>query len=150
MIGAEGAEVKIAEASWLPWAALLSQPFLLAAGIISMRKMRRLPETVCTSYSNITLSLISAAAMIIHKESFSFMFEFTLETWILIVVSSILTVLSSTTKFTALKYQKASDLQVLAFVPNLWQFLIDFIIINLSFSKMQLVGFGLLFLFYGS
>ena len=150
MIGAEEGEVKTVETSWLPLAALLSQPFLLAAGIVSMRKMRRLPEIVCTSYSNVTLALISGAAMILHRESFSFMFEFTLQTWILIVVSSILTVLSSTTKFTALKYQKASDLQVLAFVPNLWQFLIDLIIINLSFSKMQMVGFALLFLFYGA
>jgi hypothetical protein len=66
MIGADGGEVKISEVSWLPWAALLSQPFLLAAGIVSMRQMRRLPETVCTTYSSITLSLISAAAMILH------------------------------------------------------------------------------------
>ncbi len=115
-----------------------------------MRKMRRLPEIVCATYSNITLSVLSAVVMLIHKESFSIFFDFSFETWVLIVVSSALTVLSSTTKFTALKFQKASDLQVLAFVPNLWQFLIDLIIINLSFSNMQLVGFALLFLFYGA
>lgn len=69
-----------------------------------MRKMRRLPEAVCVSYSNITLALISGAAMTMHRESFDIIFEFTIETWILVVLSSILTVLSSTTKFTALKY----------------------------------------------
>ena len=68
----------------------------------------------------------------------------------LVVISSVLTVLSGTTKFTALRYQKASDLQALAFVPNLWQFLIDLLIINLSFSNMQMTGFVLLFLFYGA
>jgi hypothetical protein len=77
MIGAEQGEVKTVEMSWLPMAALLSQPFLLAAGIVSMRKMRRLPEIVCTSYSNVTLALISGAAMVIHRENFTFIFEFT-------------------------------------------------------------------------
>jgi hypothetical protein len=136
MIGEEEDQSKTTESSWLPMTALICQPFLLAAGVVSMRKMRRLPETVCTTYSNVSLSLISGIAIVLHGEGFTKIFEFTLETWVIVLISSVLTVLSSTSKFTALKYQKASDLQVFAFVPNLWQFLIDLLIINLSFSKM--------------
>lgn len=49
----------------LPMIALLSQPFLLAAGMIAMRQMRKLPETCCSTYCNLTIFLVSAVAMLI-------------------------------------------------------------------------------------
>jgi len=82
----------------------------LAAGIVSMRRMRKLPETVCSTYSSLSLSLISGIAILLTGENLKVIFEFTYETWSLIVISSVLTVLASTTKFTALRYSKASDL----------------------------------------
>ena len=134
----------------MPMTALLSQPLLLAAGIISMRKMRKLPEIVCSTYSSLSLALISGLAILLTGEDLKIIFAFTYETWVLIVISSVLTVLSSTTKFAALRYSKASDVQVFAFLPNIWQFLVDFLIFNLSFTNMQMTGFALLFLFYGA
>ena len=53
------------------------------------------------------------------------------------------------TKFLACRYHKASDLQKLAFLPNVWQFLIDIFIMKATFSGLELSGFVLLFVFYG-
>jgi hypothetical protein len=48
----------------------------------------------------------------------------------------------------ALKYQEASKLQKLAFLPNIWQFTIDLSFMQKEYGLLQLLGFGLLFGFY--
>jgi drug/metabolite transporter (DMT)-like permease len=52
------------EVGMLPLIALLSQPVLLASGIITMRKMRRLPETCASTYCNLSLFLLSFGVMV--------------------------------------------------------------------------------------
>ena len=39
-------------------------------------------------------------------------------------------------------------MQKLAFVPNVWQFGVDLLILGLAFSGMQYLGFAILFSFY--
>ena len=41
-----------------------------------------------------------------------------------------------------------SGLQPLSFLPNVWQFGIDLLILSVAFTSMQITGFSLLVLFY--
>lgn len=87
--------------------------------------------------------------MLAYGLDFNFMFEFGLEAWGLAIASALLTIFTQTAKFTAFKYQQASQLQKLAFVPNVWQFGVDLLILGLAFSAMQYLGFAILFGYYG-
>ena len=86
--------------------------------------------------------------MVFQGASFEFLGTFGLYPWFLLVASSIVNILSSTTKFLACKYHTASDLQKLAFLPNVWQFCIDLVFLKATFSGMELAGFISLFVFY--
>jgi hypothetical protein len=68
----------------------------------------------------------------------------------MVVLSCAFTIMAQITKAVAFKYQPASKLQNLAFVPNLWQFGIDVVLVGVSYASLQLMGFALLFAFYGS
>lgn len=47
----------------------------------------------------------------------------------------------------AFRYEEAAKLQKLAFLPNVWNFIID-LIKHTTFGALQLSGFILLFVFY--
>jgi len=51
--------------------------------------------------------------------------------------------------FLAFRCSEVSRLQNLAFLPNVWQFSIDVIVLQMAITATQMVGFVLLFLFYG-
>lgn len=108
IMGAEGEQRETMGANFWATAALISQPILLAAGAISMRQMRKLPETVCSSYQNITLSVLAATIMIAQGVSFNFVYEFSYTTWALLATSSMLTVFTQMAKFKAFRYHEAS------------------------------------------
>ena len=50
--------------------ALLAQPFLLAGGDIAMRKMRKMPEQLCSAYQNLSLTLLASMYMLATGLSF--------------------------------------------------------------------------------
>jgi hypothetical protein len=80
--------------------ALLSQPLLLAAGIVAMRQMRRLPETCCSTYQNLVLFVLSGLIMAWQEpQSFGFVLELTWTSWALVIVSSALTLSTQIYKF---------------------------------------------------
>ena len=108
---------------------LICQPVLLASGAICMRMMRKMPETTASFYQNIALFVIAGVFMLFEGTSFLFMWHFSLVSWLTITLSALFTILTYTTKATALKYHKASSLQKLAFVPNVFQFIIDLLIL---------------------
>jgi len=120
ILGAEGHESNTMSANPLALFALICQPILLAAGAVAMRQMRRMPETTCSTYQNASLAVLSSVFMLAYGMDFGFMFEFSLNAWLLCWVSSLLTILTQTCKFSAFKYHQASALQKLAFVPNVW------------------------------
>jgi len=134
-----------------PWAliALISQPVLLAGGSIAMRKMRKMPEQVCSAYQNITLAAMASLAMIASGTSLSFLMEMSALSYGLLFLSCSLTIATQMAKFSAFKYSEASALQKYAFLPNGWQFFIDLLILQTAFTGMQYIGFGLLFAVYG-
>lgn len=114
-----------------------------------MRQMRKLPETCASNYCNMSLTVLSLSVMVSQRADFSFLLNFSIQTWIVIVLSCVFTIMAQITKAIAYKYQPVSKLQNLAFVPNLWQFMIDLSVMGVTYGLWQLVGFGLLFAFYG-
>lgn len=134
-----------------PWAliALISQPFLLAGGSIAMRKMRKMPEQLCSAYQNLTLFIMASVAMVVSGTSMSFVKEMSATTYGLLLLSCSLTIATQMAKFSAFKYSEAQPLQKFAFLPNCWQFFIDLLILQSAFTGMQYIGFFILFAIYG-
>lgn len=52
--------------------------------------------------------------------NFQFLFDFDMMSYVILVASAGVTIISSVTKFMAYKYHEASDLQKLAFLPTVW------------------------------
>lgn len=80
--------------------------------------------------------------------SFDFVWTLSLEAWVFLCASCFLTLLTQMAKATAFKNSESARLQKLSFLPNVWQFSIDLVILGVVFSTMQLTGFGLLVAFY--
>ena len=128
--------------------ALIAQPFLLAGGDIAMRKMRKMPEQLCSTYQNLSLTLLAGVYMLIAGLSFDFVWTLSGQAWLYLSLSCSLTILTQLAKATAFKYSESSRLQPLSFLPNVWQFGIDLLILSVAFTSMQITGFSLLVLFY--
>ena len=148
IFGSEGSQGESMQTN--PWAmvALIAQPFLLAGGDIAMRKMRKMPESLCSAYQNVSLTLLASIYMLCTGISFDFIWTLSQSAWFYIILSCALTIISQIVKAHAFKYSESSRLQKLSFLPNVWQFSIDLFILSVAFSTMQLTGFGLLVSFY--
>lgn len=105
-------------------------------------------ESVVSFYLQLSLTILIGTMMFLQNATFSFIYEFTAGAWIFLIGSAIINILGSMTKFIAIKYHKTSDLQKLAFLPNVWQFIIDIVIMHAVFSGLELTGFICLFVFY--
>jgi len=90
--------------------ALISQPFLLAGGDIAMRKMRKMPESLCSAYQNISLTLLASVYMVGTGLDFKFIMELSNSAWIYIILSCALTIISQMVKASAFKYSESSRL----------------------------------------
>jgi hypothetical protein len=80
--------------------------------------------------------------------NFEFIMKFDIGSWLILCTGSLVTILASTTKFLAYKHHEASDLQKMAFLPNVWQFVLDIVFLNAIFNDIQITGFAMLFTFY--
>jgi len=128
--------------------ALIAQPVLLASGDTMLRKLRKMPEQLCSTYQNLMLTVLASIYMLSTGLSFDFVYTLSGQAWLFVVLSCSLTILGSVTKALAFKYCESAPLQKLSFLPNVWQFLIDLIVMSVAFSVMQLTGFSLLIAFY--
>jgi hypothetical protein len=99
--------------------------------------MRKLSEAVVSTYVQIVLTVTIGVLMYIQGANFNFLAEFSLVQWILLIAASIVQIFKSMTKFLACRYHTASDLQKLAFLPNVWTFLIDVLILKATFSGLE-------------
>lgn len=95
-----------------PWAmvALIAQPFLLAGGDIAMRKMRKMPEQLCSAYQNISLSLLASVYMLASGLSFDFVWTLSGKAWLYLCLSCALTILTQLAKANAFKYCESAPL----------------------------------------
>ena len=92
IFGAQAQSGSDTKPNFVAYIALMSQPILLAAGAVAMRQMRKLPEKTCSTYQNVSLTLISAIFMLCAGHSFDFMYSLTWEAWGLAIAGSALTV----------------------------------------------------------
>lgn len=92
-----------------PWAliALIAQPFLLAGGAIAMRKMRTMPEQLCSAYQNLTLLIMASFAMVVTGTSLAFFSDLSAASYGLLLLSCSLTIATQIAKFSAFKYSPA-------------------------------------------
>jgi len=119
--------------------------------MIAARLMKKNHFMVMTTYTGIVLFVSSTIFVTISSTmDFGFLTEFSWASWGLVLLAAILTILENVSKFLAFKYQEASKLQKLAFLPNVWAFTVDLLVIHSHFSTMQIWGFTILFIFYFS
>ena len=113
-----------------------------------MRQMRKMPEQLCSAYQNLTLSLLACVYMVASGMSFDFVWQLNSSAWMYLTISCALTILTQIAKASAFKYSESARLQKHSFLPNLWNFSIDLLILSVAFSTMQMTGFALLVAFY--
>ena len=132
------------------WAmiALGAQPILLAGGMIASRMMRRNHAFTLTCYTNVVLLFVSVIGIYLTQIDYSFIYGLELGSWLLITAAGVMTIGEHIGKFMAFRYYKAAPLQKLSFLPNVWNFLIDLIIVHVDFATLQIIGFAVLFGYY--
>lgn len=94
ILGAEGEQRETMSANFWVTLALMSQPLLLAGGAIATRSMRKMKETVVSTYQNISLMLLAAIVMYANGEEFSFLLGLSWVSWGLLIANGALTVLA--------------------------------------------------------
>ena len=77
---------------------LIAQPVLLAIGDTMLRKLRKMPEELCSSYQNMMLTCLGATFMWVDGLEFGFVYELSGSAWLYIVLSCLLTIMGSITK----------------------------------------------------
>lgn len=117
--------------------------------MIAARKMKKNHPLAVTCYTNVLLGVVSAIGIQVSKGyDYSFMSELSVWSWVLIGLAGLFTIFENTAKQLAFRYEEAAKLQKLAFLPNVWNFSADKLIIGNTFAPLQLVGFASLFAFY--
>ena len=105
--------------------------------MIAARKMKKNHPLAQTCYSNLILGVVSFVGV---KSSstmdYSFVPDLTALSWFLFFIGGLFTIFEHTSKFLAFRYQEAAKLQKLAFLPNVWNFVIDFCFVHTEFSAV--------------
>lgn len=118
--------------------------------MIANRKMKKNHPFTLPIYTALVLFFASLIGLNFEEGGFSlsFIVDLSWGTWGLFVLAGVFTIFENTTKFLAFRYHEAAPLQKLAFLPNVWSFMIDFIAFQKHYSIWQVIGFALLFSFY--
>jgi len=149
LIGAEGSDKKALQDDWVALTCLIVYPIASSLGVIAMRKMKEMHYMVVSTYKNIFMAFFSISMIVASPNlDFKFVQELTAKQWLLFVLLGLMMIGDLTLKFSALKFQQASKLQKLAFLPCVWQFLIDLLLVQQGFEALQIVGFCIIFAFY--
>ena len=93
--------------------ALFCSPILSSGGSIAMRKMKKFHEAVVSFYLNWSIGISSLVVVLALGADFSAIGAFDWVSWLLSFGTGFFAVTSQTSRFIALKYQKAAKLQKL-------------------------------------
>ena len=149
IFGVQGEEKENMQANTLAVIALCCMPFLLGGGQVAVRSMKKNHPLTITVFTNLVTFLVSVIAiMCFTNVDFKIFASLSLTSWGLILLAGVLQCVEHTTKFLAFRYQQASLLQKLSFLPTLWNLIIDSLVFHVDFSKIQSYGFAILFAFY--
>ena len=99
---------------WVYYMVLGFNPFLASGGTIAMRKMKKFHEAVVSWYLGWTLLLMSLAVVLIGRQGFEVFFNFSWQSWVVLLCMGLLDPVSKTSRFKALKLQKAGKLEILS------------------------------------
>lgn len=91
------------------------------------------PNTV-TAYQNITLLGFACFMLLVKNQNFDFMLSFDLQSWFLLLLVGVITILHQNVKLMAFRYADPSKLQTISFLPNIWMFLIDWLALDAAFT----------------
>ena len=121
---------------------------LLAGGMIAARKMKRNHAFTLTCYTNVVLLITSTIGIQATGLNYEFLSDLNAASYCLITLAGVMTIFEHIGKFMAFRYYEAAPLQKLSFLPTVWNFLIDILIMKVNFAQLQLIGFSVLFSYY--
>jgi len=110
--------------------------------------MKKFHEAVVSWYLNWLILLTSLIMMLAIGDSFTAIAKFDQLSWMLSIATGITAVTSQTSRFIALKLQKASSLEKLSPLGTLLQFSCDVFLFNLPYSLMQYICLSFMFAIY--
>ena len=122
---------------------LLLNPIAIAVGNIAMRKMRKMPELVVSSYINVTLGILSLCIVYISGDDLSPWKKFNWFDWLMTCGLSVFVLFSQTFRFKAYKEYETSKLQSLTFLIPLYQFVADITMFDATFNWIQILGLSI-------
>ena len=125
--GEEHAKSQSSMPIWVYYMVLSFNPFLASGGTIAMRKMKKFHEAVVSWYLGWTLLLMSLSVILIGQQGFEVFFNFSWKSWVVLLSMGLLDPVSKTTRFKALKLQKAGKLEILSPIQTMLQFGFDVI-----------------------
>ena len=98
IFGSEGSQQESMQNNAWAMVALIAQPFLLAGGDIAMRKMRKMPEQLCSAYQILSLTLLASVYMLASGLRFDFDWTISSSAWFYLCLSCALTILTQIAK----------------------------------------------------
>ena len=98
VFGQTGSQEAATQANVGAFIMLISQPLLLAGGDTMLRKLRKMPEELCSSYSNMLLTTLAAIYIAATDLGFDFVYSLSSSAWIYLVLSCALTILGAILK----------------------------------------------------
>ena len=111
-----------------------------------MRQMRKLHQSVITTYMNIMLLVIMVGMTVLTGTSLTRPLDsFTWQNWVSLCCLAGSNVGSQTFRFLAIQRSPVTRLQNLASTQTLFQFMADLLIFAEKFSSMQIVGISIVF-----
>ena len=109
---------------------------LLAGGMIAARKMKRNHAFTLTCYTNVVLLITSTLGIWLTGIGYEFINELSYASYGLITLAGIMTIFEHIGKFMAFRYYEAAPLQKLSFLPNVWNFTVDLLIMHVDFATL--------------
>ena len=110
IFGSEGDQSESMKSNPLALVALISHPFLLAGGDIAMRKMRKMPEQLCSAYQNFSLTLLASFYMLASGLRFDFIWTLSSSAWLYLTLSCVFTIITQYFKASAFKHCESNSL----------------------------------------
>lgn len=134
ILGGTKEKQELEESNWVLIMVLLLNPIAIAVGNIAMRKMRKMPELVVSSYMNVTLGIVSPCVVLISGDNLSLWKSFGWFDWLMTCGLSVFVLFSQTFRFKAFKEYETSKLQSLTFLIPLYQFVADITLFDATFN----------------
>ena len=102
---------------------------------------------VVSSYLNFAIGVTGVVVQLLLGESLwdtvLVASQFSVVSWVLVVLASVLVMVAQTTKFLAVQNYPAGKLQVFAYFMLPAQFFVDTVFFGVRFNRMQLAGLAL-------